>query len=289
VNGLPAATAGYIELAVRAALGAKWAVLGAEHIDGGSIAQAWRLRTSSGPLFLKIGPASHPFDAEAQALREIASTNSLRVPDPITYGDDGEHGYLVLEWIDLRPTGDWRAAGEALAALHASIRDAYGWTRDNTIGASPQFNTPCATWAEFYRERRLRPQFGLAHERGLAALAALEETARRASDTLLAHESPPPSLLHGDLWRGNVAFDTGGAAVLFDPASYWGDAETDLAMAQLFGGVPAAFFDSYDAVRPPRRGRAQRIRLYQLYHVLNHANLFGGSYVAQARALIAAL
>jgi fructosamine-3-kinase len=211
------------------------------------------------------------------------------VPDPITHGGDGEHGFLVLEWIDLRQSGDWAAAGAALAALHAVVRGTYGWTRDNSIGASPQSNAPCGNWAEFYRERRLRPQFRLAHERGHVGLVALEESACRASDEILTGAAPPRSLLHGDLWRGNYAFDAGGAAVLFDPATYWGDAETDLAMAHLFGGFSAAFFEAYDAARTPRPRRAQRQGLYQLYHVLNHANLFGGGYVAQARAMIAAL
>lgn len=289
VNALPAALAPAVDAALRAALGAGWQAVAAEPIGGGSIAQAYRLETARGALFLKTGAASHPFDAEAQALEEIAATHTLRVPAPLAHGNDGTRGFLALEWIELRERGDWSAAGAALAALHAHAGDAYGWRRDNTIGALPQFNAPASDWATFFRERRLRPQFRLARERGLRSLAALEEAACRASDALLATEAPAASLLHGDLWRGNFAFDAQGAAVLFDPATYYGDAETDLAMAQLFGGFPAAFFAAYDAARPPRPGRAQRLGLYQLYHVLNHANLFGGSYVAQAQALIAAL
>lgn len=286
---LEAALAQAVESAVRAALGSAWRLRAARRIGGGSIADSWRIETNAQPLFLKIGAAAHPFDAEAQALEEIAATHTLRVPRPIAQGAAGASAFLVLEWIDLCDAGDWAAAGAALAALHGTAGHTYGWHRDNAIGATPQFNTPAQDWATFYRERRLRPQFRFARERGLRALAALEEAACRACDALLASQAPPASLLHGDLWRGNLAFDAAGRAVVFDPATYCGDAETDLAMARLFGGFPASFFAAYDAARAPRPGRGERLKLYQLYHVLNHANLFGGGYVAQARALIDAL
>lgn len=286
---LEATLAQVVESAVRAALGNAWHLRAARRIGGGSIAESWRLETDARPLFLKTGAATHPFDAEAQALEEVAATHTVRVPRPIACGVAGALGFLVLEWIDLHDDGDWAAAGAALAALHGATRDTYGWHRDNTIGATPQFNAPAKDWATFYRERRLRPQFRCARERGLRALAALEEAACRACDALLAGEAPPASLLHGDLWRGNLGFDAAGRVVVFDPATYCGDAETDLAMARLFGGFSASFFAAYDAARPPRPGRGERLKLYQLYHVLNHANLFGGGYVTQARSLIGAL
>lgn len=258
-------------------------------LGGGSFGATCRIDTAAGRFFFKLGAAAHPFEAEARALEEIGATRTLRVPRPIAHGVTGKHGWLLLEWIDLAPDGDWLAAGQRLAALHAVHAKAFGWPRDNTIGATAQFNGRCATWAEFWRERRLRPQFRLAHANGHGALAALESRACSASDALLAGHAPPASLLHGDLWRGNLAFDTLGAPVVFDPSTYHGDAETDLAMARLFGGFPHALFDAYDGVHPRAPGAAQRLRLYQLYHVLNHANLFGGGYGAQARALIEAL
>lgn len=289
MNSLDPSLAQAVESAVRAALGSAWRWRAADRIGGGSIADVWRIDADGGPLFLKTGAATHPFDAEAQALEEIAATRTVRVPRPIASGVAAAQGFLVLEWIDLHESGDWAAAGATVAALHAATREAYGWHRDNTIGAAPQFNAWTPDWAAFYRERRLRPQFHFARERGLHALAALEDAACCASDALLAGEAPPASLLHGDLWRGNLAFDAAGRAVLFDPATYYGDAETDLAMARLFGGFPASFFAAYDAARPPRPGRGERLKLYQLYHVLNHANLFGGGYVAQARGIIDSL
>jgi fructosamine-3-kinase len=275
------------EVALRAAgLGP----LGALHaVGGGDIAAAYRVEAGAQGAFLKVGGAAHPFEAEAMALEEIAATRTLRVPRALAHGVAEGAGYLLLEWIDLAPQGDWAAAGRQLAALHARTSDRHGWARANSIGASPQFNAPCAVWTEFYREQRLRPQFALARANGLRALAALEARACRASDALLAGHAPAASLLHGDLWRGNVAFDREGSPVVFDPASYHGDAETDLAMARLFGGFPEAFYRAYASSRPEARGAGRRLALYHLYHVLNHANLFGGGYAAQAAAIIASL
>jgi fructosamine-3-kinase len=189
----------------------------------------------------------------------------------------------------LAHAGDWLAAGRELARLHGCTQPHFGWPRDNAIGASPQFNAPCPTWAEFYRERRLRPQFAIAAARGLHRIAAIEPLACAASDALLGAHMPKANLLHGDLWRGNLAFDTRGFPVVFDPATYYGDAETDLAMSRLFGGFPQSFYDAYDDERRPLSGAHERLHLYQLYHVLNHANLFGGGYVAQAATVISAL
>lgn len=255
-------------------------------LGGGDIAASYCVEADAGRAFLKVGAATHPFDAEALALAEIAATRTLRVPLVLAHGIADGAGYLLLEWIDLADDGDWSAAGRRLAALHESVRPAYGWSRDNSIGASPQSNARDADWARFYRERRLRPQFALARANRLPQLASLEAQACRASDRLLAGHAPPASLLHGDLWRGNLAFDRSGQPVIFDPATYCGDAEADVAMARLFGGFPPRFFATYEESRPPAAGAANRLPLYQLYHVLNHANLFGGGYVGQAMALI---
>lgn len=253
--------------------------------SGGDIAAAYRVEGKETRAFLKTGASAPAFEAEAQALQEIAATATLRVPSVLACGVAGAP-YLLLEWIDLANDGDWPAAGRQLARLHACTQHGFGWRRDNTIGASPQFNAPCAPWAEFYRERRLRPQFAIAAAKGLRRVAALEAQACAAADALLAGHTPPASLLHGDLWRGNLAFDAHGAPVVFDPATYYGDPETDLAMSRLFGGFPQAFYDAYDDEQPSLAGAHERLPLYQLYHVLNHANLFGGGYVEQAMALI---
>ncbi len=251
---------------------------------GGGVAAAYRVETGTRPAFLKIGQVAAIFEAEACALEEIAATQTLRVPQVLARGAAGAP-YLLLEWIELSDRGDWSAAGRQLARLHACTQPYFGWPRENSIGARPQINTPSANWAEFYRERRLRPQFAFAAAGGLRQLAALEAKACAASDALLDEHAPAASLLHGDLWRGNFAFDERGGPVVFDPATYYGDAETDLAMSRLFGGFPAPFYSAYASERPTP-GASARLGLYQLYHVLNHANIFGGGYVAQALALI---
>lgn len=272
--------------ALRERLGSGFAITAARRIGGGSIAAALRLETSAGPLFAKLGHADHPFDAEAEGLQAIAATGTLRVPQVIAHGAVAQRRFLALEWIALHDRGDWRAAGTCLAALHATTAPRFGWHRDNTIGATPQRNPWTDDWATFWREHRLRPQFALARRRGLHALADLEEDACAASDALLDGHAPTPALLHGDLWRGNLAFDAEGQAVVFDPSCSFGDAEAELAMCTLFGGFPPAFFAAYHAARAPLPGHARREPLYRLYHVLNHANLFGGGYVQQAIALI---
>ncbi|HUN92230.1 MAG TPA: fructosamine kinase family protein [Burkholderiaceae bacterium] len=277
-----------IDAVLARAAGARARITAVLPLAGGSIAAAYRLDTTVGPCFLKLGAAAHPFDAEADALREIAATATVRVPRPLESGVVGAAGFLLLEWIDLRPSGDWRAAGESLAALHAVVREQYGWTRDNAIGATEQFNAPCpgASWSEFYLARRLEPQLKLAARRGLRAIAERADAARSASRSRLAGHEPPPSLLHGDLWRGNLGFDDAGRAVLFDPALYYGDPETDIAMTWLFGGFDPRFHAAYEAMRPTASGAERRRPVYQLYHVLNHAHLFGGGYIDQARELI---
>lgn len=272
--------------ALRAALGAGLHVREAAPVAGGSIAQVLRLATDTGPYCLKLGAASHPFAAEAEGLAAFAAAGALRVPRALAHGATATHGWLLLEWIDLQEDGNWPAAGRALARLHAHTAREHGWPRDNCIGATPQINAPDADWQRFWRERRLRPQFAFARRSGLAALAALEDAACAASDALLAAYRPQPSLLHGDLWRGNLAFDASGVPVVFDPACYHGDGETDLAMTRLFGGFPPAFYAAYDAEHPPAPGACERDLLYRLYHLLNHANLFGGGYVAQASGAI---
>jgi len=284
-----------LSAALRTAIGAALLNAGATAIDavqalgGGSFGGTFRIDAGRDRFFLKLGAATHPFGAEAQALGEMAATATVRVPRPIAHGTVDAHGFLLLEWIELTADGDWQAAGTRLAALHTNIASSYGWSRDNSIGASAQFNAPCASWAEFWRERRLRPQFRRARASGLGSLTALETSACAASDRLLADHAPAAALLHGDLWRGNLAFDRNGEPVLFDPSTYHGDAQTDLAMTRLFGGFPSTFYAAYESVHPPGAGSAARLRLYQLYHVLNHANLFGGGYVAQAQALIESL
>ena len=263
-------------------------------VGGGSISECYRWRSRAGLLFVKLGAAASgaALAAEAAGLEELARTHTVRVPRVLAAGHTPTAAFLALEWLEPGPrTGaSEQRLGEALAALHAVTAPRYGWSRDNTIGSTPQLNTWSEDWVEFFRERRLRPQLERALSGGYAPLlAAPGEQLLESLPQLLAGHKPSASLLHGDLWGGNWFASTGGEPAVFDVAVYYGDAETDLAMTRLFGGFGATFYRAYEAARPSATGAAQRCELYNLYHVLNHANLFGGGYAGQARAMIDAL
>jgi fructosamine-3-kinase len=175
--------------------------------------------------------------------------------------------------------------GQQLAALHQTkVGDTFGWERQNTIGSTPQINTWTADWTEFWVKHRLGYQLQLAQQRG-GHFPKQDQLLNLIPDLLAGH-TPQPSLVHGDLWSGNAAVTQTGEPVIFDPATYVGDREVDLAMTELFGGFPAAFYQGYNQVFPLDEGYQQRKPLYNLYHVLNHFNLFGGSYESQANRMI---
>jgi fructosamine-3-kinase len=261
-------------------------------VGGGCIHRAYVIEAAPA-FFVKVNSASHEdmFDAETDALKAIAATSEIRVPCPLLRGTIGEESFLVLEFLKLT-TGtpkSWRRMGEQLAAMHRypSPDGRFGWHRDNFIGATPQSNRWRPDWVTFWRENRLEFQFKLAADRGIKY---------DGSDRLLAgltaffsEYSPEPSLLHGDLWSGNASFTEEGTPVIYDPACYFGDRECDLAFTEMFGGFPREFYDAYDATWPRDEGWRSRRDLYNLYHVLNHAHLFGGGYVGQAREMIRSL
>jgi len=260
-------------------------------VAGGCIHRCFVVEAGKRRIFAKTNHRSRldAFAAEADGLAALSSSG-IRVPAPLCWGETGETAYLALEHLDLRRSGDYAALGRTLAMLHSVRGKRYGWSRDNYIGSSPQHNESSDSWIVFWREARLEPQLDLARRNGLEKLVL--EKGRRLSDALprlLADHAPAPSLLHGDLWSGNAGFLAGGAPVLFDPAVYHGDRETDVAMTELFGGFPEAFYSAYREAAPLDPGYAVRKTLYNLYHVLNHANIFGGSYGAQAERMIGRL
>jgi fructosamine-3-kinase len=260
-------------------------------LSGGSISACYRWSADRGALFVKVAAAAtlDAFQAEAEGLEEIARTGTVRVPRVVASGSAAGRSFLALEWLEAGPrsSASARSLGEALAALHEVTAPRYGFRRDNTIGATPQRNAWADDWPEFFRDRRLRPQLELAVVGGNAQLlAAPGERLLEALPQLLSGHRPVASLLHGDLWGGNWMALASGEPVVFDVASYYGDAETDLAMTRLFGGFADSFYRGYEARRPAAAGAAPRGELYNLYHVLNHANLFGGGYARQARTMI---
>lgn len=261
-------------------------------LAGGSINRCVCIGEGDQRYFVKLNDASasqQMFEAEAAGLRLLAEPGALRVPQPICFGSSGATAYLVLEFIEFGHgggDGDERL-GAGLAAIHRVTRARFGWDRDNTIGSTPQVNLQADDWLAFYRDHRLGYQLDLAENKGHGG--PLTERGRDLLEKLpvfFADHRPDASLLHGDLWGGNAAFDRDGAPVIFDPAVYFGDRETDIAMAELFGGFSARFHRAYQAAWPLDTGYELRRDLYQLYHVLNHLNLFGSAYADSARRLI---
>jgi fructosamine-3-kinase len=276
------------------ATGQSFTLLERAPVTGGCINEALRLLGSERSVFLKLNDASRRdmFEAEAAGLDALRGAGALRVPEPLAQGVTGGRCWLALEFIDLGG-GSRRSQtllGEGLAALHASTDDAFGWDRDNTIGDTPQVNRRSADWVDFLRVQRLGFQFTLADDRGAGGrLRDLGERLLASLDTFFTDYRPAPSLLHGDLWGGNWGADAEGQPVLFDPAVYYGDREADIAMTELFGGFGADFYTAYDSTWPLDPGYRVRRELYNLYHVLNHFNLFGGGYGRQAEAMASAL
>jgi fructosamine-3-kinase len=254
----------------------------------------FQLDLAGARYFIKTADASRVamFEAEAAGIEAIAATKCVRVPGVVAVGTSGTSACIVLEHVTLgrRDSKVDALLGRQLAALHRVTNDRFGWNRDNTIGPTPQNNTWSPDWSAFWRDARLKPQLDLARANGYGGRlqAEGEKLLARVPDFLGSY-APAPSLLHGDLWSGNAAADETGAPVIFDPAVYYGDREADLAMTELFGGFAAEFYAAYDEAWPLEPGYDTRRDLYSLYHVLNHLNLFGGAYLAQAERLIAKL
>ena len=266
-------------------------VRAAQAVSGGDINAAWQIGTASGQrYFVKWNPQPRPglFQVEARGLQLLAQTRALRVPRVIATLD--EPPALVLEWIE--PGANRSTAAEALgrglAQQHRSIGPAFGLDHDNYLGATLQINTPAASWLEFYRDRRLGEQAQLAQARGHLP----PERARRLDrvranlERWIEPASVVPSLLHGDLWGGNYLIDAHGQPVLIDPAVYYGDREAEIAFTELFGGFGARFYAAYHEAWPLDHGYADRRDLYNLYHLLNHLNLFGEGYGSAVDALL---
>ncbi len=278
--------------AIAAACGVRCDPRSATAVGGGSIHRAWRLRGEGASFFVKtnVAEAAPMFAAEGAGLAALAATGCVAVPKVVTQGEAPGQSFLVLEWQDQAPLDRASGAllGDALAKMHASPgAEDFGWPTDNFIGATVQHNEPRRAWALFFAECRLKPQLALARQRGMEP-KLVERGLELAAKTPAFFVNYPPasSLLHGDLWAGNAARLPDGRPVIFDPAVYRGDRETDLAMAELFGGFPESFYAAYRAAWPLDGGYETRKNLYNLYHVLNHYNLFGASYLGQARRMI---
>ena len=259
-------------------------------IGGGCINTAYVVRGNGADYFVKLNSADRleMFAAESAGLTEIVSSNTVRAPHPVCHGAAESASYIVMEYIP-SGTGDKHSCiklGQQLAAMHRITREQFGWKMNNTIGATPQINTRNRDWIEFWREHRLGYQLKLVAQKGYGRQLIKADQLLERFPALFSNYKPRPSLLHGDLWSGNYAVDKQGIPFIFDPAVYFGDREADIAMTELFGGFPAQFYSAYQDSFPLDAGYPARKNLYNLYHILNHVNLFDGGYLSQARQLI---
>lgn len=237
--------------------------------------------------FLKTNRAelADMFAAEADGLAALDRSGAIRVPRPLAWGVTGPTAWLALEFLPLGGASRAADLGHRLARLHRTTQDHFGWHRDNVLGATHQPNLPGNDWIAFYRVHRLGHQLTLARDNGASRhLLRMGEQLQDHLAGFFPGYTPGPSLLHGDLWGGNYGY-VEGEPVLFDPAVYCGDREADLAMTELFGGFPAEFYAAYRESWPLDEGYRTRRVLYNLYHVLNHFNLFGGGYGHQAEQM----
>jgi len=259
-------------------------------VGGGCISQAFRLSDGCTHWFVKTNDVERldMFQAEAEGLNAMADTHTIGVPRALCTGSNGDQSYIVIEYIEQgHPrTNSQALAGQQLAAMHRHRAAAFGWHRDNTIGATHQRNDWQVDWLTFWREHRLGFQLQLAARQGHGGRLQSSGEQLLARCHVLVDHAPQPSLLHGDLWGGNITFDPQGRPVIYDPAVYYGDREADLAMTTLFGGFDTDFYAAYREAWPLDPGYRVRRQLYNLYHVLNHLNLFGGGYGSQAQGMI---
>ena len=272
-------------------------VVGSAPVSGGCISNTARVELAGrNPVFLKWSVTRvHPpalFAEEARSLAVIAETETVRVPRVLDQHSADGYAWLLLEWLEPGPRSARSQAllGERLAALHRSSAEKFGWPADNFIGSLPQSNHAHDHWAEFWREERLLPQLALAGTRlSTKDRRRLEELADHTDEILGDVTGEPPSLLHGDLWSGNVHIMADGTPAVIDPASYYGHREVDLAMSRLFGGFSDEFYRAYQRAWPSGSGLEKRIAMYQLYYLLVHVNLFGGGYTSQTMSVAAQL
>lgn len=278
-----------IAQAITQATDQEFAIANTISVSGGCINQGYKISGNAQDYFVKLNDAAkvEMFVAEAIGLKKINVTQTITVPLPVCWGTAASSSYIVLQWLDLAngSNADWEVMGRNLAAMHREGKGTgFGFEISNTIGSTPQINDWMDNWPDFFAEQRIGYQLKLAERNGgnFPELKRVLEAVRAK----LADRQPEPSILHGDLWSGNAAISATGSPVIFDPAVYYGDRETDIAMTELFGGFPRTFYQGYNEAWQLDDSYQQRKSIYNLYHVLNHFNLFGGGYANQAKRIM---
>ncbi len=257
-------------------------------LSQGANTQNYKMTCASTQYFVKFCPDFDVLAAEKDGLTALANAESIKVPTPVLLDSTDSTAVLVSEYIELNfRNTNYLEFGERLCAMHSQSGKAYGWHRNNYIGKSSQINTWCDNWCDFFLNHRLLYQLEKAWADGYGdKFRSLGELIPDAAIRILADHQPRASLLHGDLWRGNYGFYGHGKPVILDPAVYFGDRETDLAMIRLFGSPPESLFAAYFKSSPPDEGIERRKLVYDLYHILNHLNIFGHTYRWQAENLM---
>ncbi len=271
-----------------------FSIIKTQPVSGGCINSAYILQGKQTSYFVKLNQLELQtmFEAEYVGLEELRQSATVKVPKPIVTGLSDNCAFLVLEKITLVSgnSSTMIQLGHQLAALHKKSQSYFGWHQNNTIGSTEQLNSATEDWILFWRDKRLGFQLSLAEKNGYSG--KLIRSGEKLSESLnffFSNYSPHPSLLHGDLWSGNAGATNVGEPIIYDPACYYGDRETDLAMTELFAGFGSDFYAAYNESYPLDSDYHIRKTLYNLYHILNHLNLFGSSYLQQAQNMIDSL
>lgn len=280
-----------IEATISEYLGDSFTIKSKSSVGGGCINSAFRISSGEQEYFIKLNSEDklEMFIAEAEGLQELSSAMAIRVPEPVCYGTADGQAYIVMEALTMggSKTNSMQQLGEQLAAMHQHTKDQFGWHRDNTIGSTPQLNKWHSNWIDFWREQRLGYQLKLAGKHGAGrGFLNKGEQLQDNLEVFFYDYQPEASLLHGDLWSGNYSILSNGEPVIFDPAVYYGDREADIAMTELFGGFGQEFYSAYNNAWPMGEGYKVRKTFYNLYHIINHFNLFGGGYASQAEGMM---
>lgn len=255
-------------------------------VGGGSINDARKIDTTAGTYFAKLNEnLAYPgmFAAEAKGLAFLGRNSGFSIPAPVATGVSEDIQWIIMEYITPGPKSAdfWEKFGRQLAGMHQNSNATFGLEDDNYLGNLPQKNTARDTWSEFYAEMRLGPQLQMAKDQGLANSEMVRQLEKVMSRVDRYFPKEKPAALHGDLWTGNFMTDASGQATIFDPSAYYGHREMDIAMSKLFGGFDPRFYQAYNEVYPLEKGWEDRLPIADLYPLMAHLNIFGGTYAFQ--------